>query len=174
HLRAPGRLQVGGGLAVGGGVDGAGGDGDHTDAQRGQVAGGDQRHAHHAALGRGVGQLADLALEGGDRGGGDDDAAAALVERVGFGDGGRRQAQDVEDRGQVVLDGGAETFQRQRLSVLADQPAALGGTAVGVDRDTQRAERFRLRDGGVHRFLVGGIGVHVADAEFLLQFAALL
>ena len=42
-----------------------------ADAGLGEVARGRERHADDAALGRGVGDLADLAVVGGDRGGGD-------------------------------------------------------------------------------------------------------
>ena len=44
-----------------------------------------QGHADHAALGGRVGGLADLAVEGGDRGDGDDGAALVVGERLGLG-----------------------------------------------------------------------------------------
>src|SRR5918992_393448 len=62
-------------LAVDGGVDDARADRVHPYADHGQVAGGGHGHADDAALGRGVGELAGLALERGHRGGVDDDAA---------------------------------------------------------------------------------------------------
>ena len=49
----------------------------HPHAARGHVARRRQRHADDAALGGGVGDLADLAVVGGDRGGVDADAALA-------------------------------------------------------------------------------------------------
>ena len=49
-------------------VEEAGGDGDDANAARGHVAGGGQGHADDAALRGGVGDLADLAVVGGDRG----------------------------------------------------------------------------------------------------------
>src|SRR5208337_5002282 len=51
HLRAPVGLQLVACLAIGRGQDRARGDRDDTDADGGQVAGGDEGHAHHAALG---------------------------------------------------------------------------------------------------------------------------
>ena len=82
HLRAPVLLELVGRLAVRRGVDGAGRDGDDADAQRRQVARRDERHAQHAALGGGVGELTDLSFVAGDRRGVDDDAAAALFQRL--------------------------------------------------------------------------------------------
>src|SRR5919206_3121329 len=70
-------------LAVDRRVDDAGADRVDADADGGQVAGGGHGHADDAALGGGVGDLAGLALEGGDRGRVDHDATGVeLVDRV--------------------------------------------------------------------------------------------
>ena len=53
-----------------------------ADAEAAEVAGHRQRHAGDAGLGRGVGDLADLALERGDRRGVDDHAALAVLGLV--------------------------------------------------------------------------------------------
>ena len=63
-------------------VEQAGRDRADADAGLGEVARGRERHADDAALGRRVGDLADLAVVGGDRGGGDADAALALARRA--------------------------------------------------------------------------------------------
>ena len=51
--------------------------------KRAELARRRQGQRDDAALGRGIGGLADLALEGGDRGGRDDDAALAVAVRLG-------------------------------------------------------------------------------------------
>ena len=55
-------LELVGRGAVGGREDGAGSNGDDADPQCGEIASGDQRHAHHPALRGRVRQLTDLAL----------------------------------------------------------------------------------------------------------------
>ena len=59
--------------------------------------------------------------------------------RFGLRDRRRRQPHHVEHRGQVELDRLLEAVEVERGAVLADQPAAAGRTAVGVDRNAQRA-----------------------------------
>src|SRR5437899_8195859 len=59
-------------------VEGTGGDGDHADAEPGQVARDGERPADPAALRPRAGSLAELAVEGGRRGGVDDNAAPPL------------------------------------------------------------------------------------------------
>ena len=54
----------------------------HADARRREVARRGQRHADHAALRGAVGDLADLAVVGGDRRGVDAHAALAVLERL--------------------------------------------------------------------------------------------
>ena len=60
----------------------AGRDRDHADAVAGELARRRQRQRRDAALGGGIGRLADLALEGGDRGGVDDHPALAAGVRA--------------------------------------------------------------------------------------------
>jgi hypothetical protein len=62
-----------------GGVEEAWGDGGDPDAGAGELAGQGQRHGDDAALGRGVGGLPDLAVEGGHAGGVDYNAAPPLL-----------------------------------------------------------------------------------------------
>ena len=124
HLRTPVLLELVGSLAVGGRVDGARRDGIHPDAQRRQVPRGDERHAEHAALGRRVGELTDLAFVPGDRCGVDDRAATALFQRLGLGDRGGGQPHHVEHRGQVELDRLLEAVEVKWRAVLADQSAS--------------------------------------------------
>ena len=63
-------------------VEEARGDRQHADAAAGEVAGRRQRQPDDAALRGRVGDLADLAVEGGDRGGVDADAALAARRRA--------------------------------------------------------------------------------------------
>ena len=65
-------------------------DGADADAVLRQVARHRQRHADQAALGGAVGLLADLAVEGGDRGGEQHHAALAVFQRRQLGAGARR------------------------------------------------------------------------------------
>src|SRR5258707_2165526 len=172
-LRAPVGFQLVTGLAVGWGQDRAGGYRDHADADRGQIAGGDESHAHHPALGGRVGELADLALVGCDRRGADDDAAVA-VYRLLPGDGRGSQPHHVEDAGQVELDGRTEAREVHGLAVPADDPPAGRRAAVGVHRDPQRSHRLRLGHRRPDVALVGGVGPCVTYAQLLLQCLALL
>src|SRR3546814_4361385 len=68
-------------LAVDRGVDEAWGDAVDADAGGGEVAGDGEGHADDTALGGGVGDLADLAVEGGHRGDGDDGALLVVRQR---------------------------------------------------------------------------------------------
>ena len=78
-------------------------DGVHPYAVAGEVPGHGQGHAHYAALAGGIGQLADLALHGGDGGGVDDDAAAAVtVDRLIPGHLLSRKAGDVQVEQRVL------------------------------------------------------------------------
>ena len=111
------------------------------DCARSRAAG--QRHADDAALGGRVGELADLPVVGGDRGGVDAHPALALV--VGLVGQHRRggQAEHVEGADQVHADDGLERVERVR-------PAPAGrllgpADARAADRDPQRPGGF---DGG--------------------------
>ncbi len=78
-LRAERRRGASSGSAASIGVSNVPGRDRHdADAELREVARDRQRHADDAALGRRVGDLADLAVERGDRGGVDDDAALAV------------------------------------------------------------------------------------------------
>ena len=103
----------------------------------GEVARRRQREADDAALRGGVGDLADLAVEGGDRGGVDADAALAVV--VGLVVVHRRggEAQHVEGADQVDLDHVGEDLEvvRPLLGDRALRPADPGA----ADRDPQLA-----------------------------------
>jgi hypothetical protein len=79
-------------------------DGVHADAVARQFAGDRQRHADHAGLRGRVGGLADLALEGGDRGGVDDHAALALGVGLALGHRHGGEADHVEGADQVDAD----------------------------------------------------------------------
>src|SRR6266566_1753566 len=98
-------------------VEQAGRDRHHPNLQPGQVAGDRQRHADDAALGRGVGGLADLAIERRDRRGVHDHAPLAvflarLAHPV------RGQPDHVEGPDEVDLDHPGEGVERER-AVLA-------------------------------------------------------
>src|SRR5450756_241244 len=141
-LRAPVGLEFLACLAVRRGEDRAGGDGDDADSGGGQVTSRDERHGDDAALGRGVGQLADLARVGGDRRGVDDDAAPAVLGGLLPGNRGRREPHHVEEADQVGLDGGAEAVHAHRAAVLAEKPAA-GGRLLGKDGSPMSMDGFR-------------------------------
>src|ERR1035441_10458364 len=87
---------------VDGGVDDAGADRVHPHPDDAEVPCGRQGHPDDAALGRGVRDLAGLALDARYRGGVDDDAALPVgVRRFRPGHGGRRDAHQVEGTDQV-------------------------------------------------------------------------
>ncbi len=127
------------------GVEDAGRDRADPDQRAGQVAGGDQGHADDAGLGRGVGDLADLALPGRDRGGEHADAALAVLGLVGGHPGGG-EPQHVEGADQVDVDDLAVEVVVAGAAVLVDQPH--GAAAPGAVHE--RAQR-RLRGGDVER-----------------------
>ena len=121
-------------------------DRDDADAKRREVASGDQSHADHAALGRRVGELADLALVTRNRRGVDDHAAGATVQRLGVRDGRSGQPHHVEHRDQVVLDRRLEAVQVERRAVLPDKTATACRAAVRVARqDGHRLPGRRAR-----------------------------
>ena len=125
-----------------------------ADAALGHVARRGQGHADDAALRGRVGDLADLAVVGGDRGGVDADAALAFL--VGLVLAHRRggEAQDVEGADQVDLDHVGEEFEVVGAALVgnplgpadpgaADGDAQSAGTAGGVldGRATPRPRR---------------------------------
>ena len=118
-------------------VEEAGGDRHHADAARGQVARGRQGHADDAALRGGVGDLADLAVVGGDRGGVDADAALALGVGLVVAHRRRGEAQHVEGADQVDLDHLGEDLEVVGAALVGDP---LGPADAGAaDRDPQPA-----------------------------------
>jgi hypothetical protein len=86
--------------------------GAHPDAVLRQVARHGQRHADQAALGRAVGLLADLAVEGRHRRGEHHHAAFAVVQRGQLHALGGEQAADVVAADQVDVDHPGKVFQR--------------------------------------------------------------
>jgi hypothetical protein len=133
-------------------------DGDHADVHRGQVAGDRQGHAHHPALGRGVGRLPDLAVERGHRRG-VDDHPALLPDRVVRQHPLGREPQHVECADQVDLDDAREVGQRERAG-LPDGARRVAG-AGAVDRHAERAEAV----GDVQRGGHVGLAAHVGGRE---------
>ncbi len=147
------------------GVDDAGGDGVHPDAELRQVAGGRDGHARHAALGRRIGDLADLALEGRHRRGVDDDAAlAVLVDRLGLGDGVGGQPHHVEGAEQVHGDDRAEQLQIVR-AVLGQDPTGPADAGAVHDDARRHAGLDDRGDGGGHLVAAGDIGRNQGDAR---------
>ena len=118
-------------------VEEAGGDRHDPDAARGHVARRRQGHADDAALRGRVGDLADLAVVGGDRGGVDADAALALLVGLVLAHRRRRQAQHVEGADQVDLDHVGEELEVVGAALVGDP---LGPADPGAaDRDAQPA-----------------------------------
>ena len=134
----------------------AGGDRDDPDLPAGELAGDRQRHADDAALGGRVGRLADLALEGGDRGR-VDEHPPLLVHRVERGHRRGRHPDHIERADEVDLDDLAERRQRHRRAVLADHPGGRPD-AGAADHHPQRPEPGRQ----VHR---GRDGVRIGDVR---------
>ena len=119
------------------GVEEAGGDRDDADAARGQVARRRQRHADDAALRGRVGDLADLAVVGGDRGRVDADAALALLVGLVLAHRGGGEAEHVEGADQVDLDDVGEVLELVGAALAGDP---LGPADAGAaDRDPQPA-----------------------------------
>src|SRR4051794_27271551 len=158
-------------------VEQAGGDRADADPVAGEVAGGGQRHPHDSALGGAVGDLADLAVVGGDRGGVDADAALALFvglvgeHRVGG------EPQDVEGADEVDADDRVEGLEGVRavapgdLLGPADARAADGDPQAG-DRVDRRLDLLGVGDVGgdeLRADRLGGLGsalgVQVGDRD---------
>ena len=124
------------------GVEGPGGDRHHPDPAARQIAGGRQREADDAALRRRVGDLADLAVEGGDRGGVDADAALAPVVGLVVDHRGGGEPQDVEGADQVHLDHVVEDLQVVR-PLLAAPSAGPSRSPRSRPRSAARLPRRR-------------------------------
>ena len=132
----------------------------HPDLQPGQVPGDRQGHADDAALGRGVGGLADLAVERRDRRGVHDDAPLAVF-LGGLAHPERGQPDRVERPDEVDLDDPGEGVQRER-AVLARGPRGVAD-ARAVDQDAGRpvGEGLRRVERRRHVIRAG----HVASRE---------
>ena len=118
-------------------------DGADPDADRGEVAGDRQRHADDAALRRRVRGLADLPVEGRDRGGVDDDAAVAGAPASSVSGSfsliacaASRMTLKVPTR--LTVEDLREVLERERS--LASRGAVGVADARAVDRDAQRPE----------------------------------
>lgn len=172
-LGPPVGLQLVARRAVGRREEGARGDRDDPDAQRREVARGDEGHGDHPALGGGVRDLPDLPLVRRDRRGVDDDAPVA-VDRLLACDGRGRQAHDVEDGREVEVDGLPEAREVQGFAVLADEAAATGRAAVRVHRDPERSRRLGLGHRRLDVVLVGGVRPYVSHPQLRLERLALL
>ncbi len=135
-MPAPRAVRASSGRAASSGVSKRpGAIGDDADAARGHVAGGRQGHADDAALGGGVGDLADLAVVGGDRGGVDADAALALAVGLVLAHRRGSEAQHVEGPDQVDLDHVGEELEVVGTAFVRDP---LGPADPGAaDRDPQ-------------------------------------
>src|ERR1700678_2983782 len=141
------------------GVHRAGGDRVDPDPPAGQVAGGDDGEAADAGLGGGVGGLADLALERGDRGGQHDRAALAVGQVVAAHPGGG-QPQDVVGAGQVDPEHLVEGVERARVALLVDDPQPVAAAAGAVHDRAQGTVRLGRVEGGGDAVGGGDVGRH--------------
>lgn len=114
-----------------------------------------------AALGCGVGRLADLTVEGGDGCGVDDDPPLA-VDRFGGGDGGGSEADDVEASDEVDLDDAPEALEVE-WALGAQGPCRISDSGA-VDDDPQITPPGRDVDGGPHLIGFAYVGADESDA----------
>src|SRR5579875_181367 len=161
-------LEVRGALArtVDGGVDDAGADRVHADADGREVPGGGHGHPDDAALGRGIGDLAGLALDPGHGRGVDDHATLAVrVGRLGPGHRGRRQPGQVERPDQVDRDDLLVGGQVVRAAVTGHGARGPGDTRAAHSGPQRPAAGRGGGHGRLYRRLVGhvGAGEHAAD-----------
>ncbi len=126
------------------GVEQARGDRVDADAQRGEVAGGGQRHADDAALRRAVGGLPDLAVVGGDRRGVHADAALAVLLGLVAGHSRRAEAQRVERADEVDRDDGLERLEL-RGPRARDRPLRPADAAQWTEIRSPRSGPARRR-----------------------------
>jgi hypothetical protein len=117
----------------------------------------------HGRLGGGVGRLADLAVEGGDRRG-EHDRAALPVHWFRPGDPGRGQPQDVVGTDQVHPDHFGERVERARVALLIEDPDPVTAASRAVHGRAQRAVGGLDRvERVVHCPLVGNVGLSEHD-----------
>ena len=158
-------------------VDEAGGDAVDPDADGGEVAGDGQGHADDAALGGRVGGLADLAVEGGDRGDVDDGAPLAVRRRGSFwliAVAAMRMQLKVPTRlTSMTFLNTSRSWAEAYCAVLAD---GAGGPADAgrVDEGPQRAHLLGRLDGGDDLVGVGHVGVGEDAADVRGDGLALL
>lgn len=112
------------------------GNGVDTDRRAGEIASRRKRHADDTALGRRIGHLSDLPLEGGDAGR-VDDQASLLADRLETDHSRRRKSQHVERADQIDLDHLAVFGERKR-AFLSDR-LARGSDPGTVDQYARRA-----------------------------------
>jgi hypothetical protein len=124
-----------------------------------EVPGNRQCHPDHAALGSGVGGLANLAVKGcGGRHVDDGTAAAIFVQRLGLGHGCCGTAQYIEGADQVDLDHEGKFVQIKRLVTPVD--GAPGSAKAGrVDTGAQGAELAGGGNRGIRIFSTGDIAL---------------
>ena len=147
-------------------VEEAGSDRHHPDPAPGEVTRGGQGHRDDPALGGGVGDLPDLAVEGGDRGGVDADAALACLVGLIAAHRGRRQAQHVEGPDQVDPDHVREVFEVVGAGLVRDP---LGPADPGAaDRDPEPSvDRRGPLDRGRNGVGIGDVGLDEPGADLL-------
>ena len=137
------------------GVEHARGDGADPDRPLREVARRVEGHAHDAGLRRGIGELADLPLPRGDRGGKDEHAAVS-VDHVVAGHRRRGEPQHVVGADDVHPQHGLEQLQRAGAAVLL-QDADRAAAARAVHDGPQRDALGRDLHGGGHRVGVGHV-----------------
>ena len=141
-------------------VEDAGRDRHAADAEARQLARDRQRHAGDRRLGGGVGRLADLALEGGDRGGVDQQAALAV---------GARRVVLHERGGGLVAQEGADQVDVHHLGEeVARHRAVLAEHAAGADDAgaiDQQVDAAHVLARALHRGVDLGFGGDVAAHE---------
>src|SRR5262249_45757225 len=141
-------------------VEDPGCDGDHADAELGEIPRDRQRHSDDPALGRRVGRLADLSVEGGHRRGVDDDAPLAIGGRGIPAHRSGGQANAVEGADEIDLDDPREVLQLRWAR--AAHRLHRGADARAVDQHVDAAEAGAGLLDGVPDLVAAG---HVARDE---------
>ncbi len=139
----------------------AGRDGVDADAHRREFARRRQRQRDDAALGGGIGGLADLPLEGRNRRCRDDDAALAFGERLELLHVGGGKPHQIEGADEIDVDDTAELVERMRP--LAADDARADADPGAIDQHARRALHLARRR---HRRLATpGIGDVATDGD---------
>ena len=155
-------------------VEQAGGDRVDADPVLREVARGGQRHADDAALGGGVGDLADLAVVGGDRGGVHAHAALAVLGRLVGDHRGGGVAQHVERADQVDLENRLERHQRVRALGAGELLRPAGARAADGDPQAALASARGLLHGRLDLALLAHVAGDELQAELGRERLALL